>query len=71
MAADPYLYRITYQNGTVKYGHRKVLGPVLGWANGPHVAWRKGLPVKIERLPLPVEWEDITAEVLPSPGEAW
>lgn len=56
MAADPYLYRITYTNGKVKYGHRRVLGPVLG-------AWRAGwgyrVLEKVERTSEPV-WEDVT-----------
>jgi hypothetical protein len=63
MAADPHLYRITYDNGKIKHGNRQVLGCVVGAANSPGFNYRT--PVKIERAPEP-EWEDVTAEHLPA-----
>jgi len=62
MAKDPYLYRITYDNGVIKHGHRRVLGPVLGAMRAGH--WYKK-PVKIERAPEPA-WEDVTTEFIPA-----
>lgn len=63
MAADPNLYRITYNDGSVKYGPRKVLGPVVGHALAHNTCWHKR-PSKIERIPIPAEWEDVTDEFL-------
>lgn len=59
MMADKNLYRITYDNGSVKHGRRHILGCVLG---ARVVRWSKR-PVKIERAPEP-GWEDVTAEFL-------
>lgn len=58
--SDPRLFRITYDNGTVKYGPRRVLGPVIGAHKVDH--WGKH-PVKVEAIPQP-EWQDVTAEFL-------
>ena len=62
MMADPYLYRITYNNGKVKHGRRQVLGCVIGAFRSPGFNYRT--PVKIERAPEPV-WEDVTSEFIP------
>jgi hypothetical protein len=59
--ADTSLYRITYDTGLVKYGPRRVLGPVLGAMRGAY--WNKK-PVKIERAIQPV-FEDVTTEFIP------
>jgi len=61
MAADKNIYRITYDDGSVKLGTRKVLGPVVGQAKKGHAWYRK--PLKIERVPEP-EWQDVTADFL-------
>lgn len=58
--ADPYLYRMTYTDGKVKHGHRRVLGPVLAAMRGD---WGYNHPVKIERAPEP-EWEDVTGDFI-------
>lgn len=63
MAKDPYLYRITYNNGAVKHGNRHVLGCVKGANNIPGYNYKS--PVKIERTLNP-EWEDVTAEHIPA-----
>lgn len=60
MASDPNIYRITYSDGSVKYGNRKVLGSVAGTARIS--CYRK--PVKIERLILAAASEDVTDEFL-------
>lgn len=65
MAADPYLYRITYSNGSVKHGNRQVLGCVVGAHNSPGFNYKH--PVKIERVLAP-EFEDVTAEFLGDDG---
>ena len=57
---DPMLYRITYDNGKVKHGHRRVLGPVLG-AMRANYGYRR--QVKIEQAPEP-SWVDATEEFL-------
>ena len=62
MAKDPHLYKITYNNDSVKYGPRTVLGPVVGHALAGNSSWCK-VPVKIERI-VPAEWEDCTEEFL-------
>lgn len=62
MAADPNLYRITYNDGSVKYGPRKVLGPVVGHALAGNSSWCK-VPVKLEKVLMP-EFEDCTEEFL-------
>jgi hypothetical protein len=59
MARDPYLYRITYNDDSVKHGRRNVLGPVVGHARNNNTHWHKR-PAKIERV-LDPEWEDVTA----------
>ncbi len=64
MATDPYLYRITYANGTVKHGNRRVLGCVAGYAKVNGGGYRKGAVLSIERASEPVEWEDVTAEFI-------
>lgn len=58
--ADKSLYRITYDNGKVKHGTRRILGCVLGAMKSPD--WYR-TPVKIERAPEP-EWADVTEEFL-------
>jgi hypothetical protein len=63
MAADTNLYKITYDTEQVKYGPRRVLGPVVGHALGDNSSWCKR-PVKIERAVEPV-WEDCPEEFLP------
>lgn len=60
--ADGSIYRITYDNGSVKLGRRKVLGDVLGAFRSRNSRWQK-YPVKIERAPQPV-WEDVTREFI-------
>lgn len=61
MPADRNLYRITYDNGKVKLGTRRILGCVLG---AMKENWYKS-PVKIERAPEPV-FEDVTEEFISS-----
>jgi hypothetical protein len=61
--ADLSIYKITYNDGSVKYGPRKVLGPVVGHAKARNTYWHKR-PAKIERLPMPTTWEDVTSEFL-------
>lgn len=60
--ADTCLYRITYNNGSVKYGPRRVLGPVVGHAKAGNSTWSK-VPVKIERAVHP-DFTDVTDEFL-------
>lgn len=60
--ADTSLYRITYNNDSVKYGPRRVLGPVVGHALAGNSSWSKR-PVKIERAVEP-QFTDVTDEFL-------
>lgn len=60
--ADTSLYRITYNNNSVKYGPRRVLGPVVGHAKAGNTYWSK-VPVKIERAVAP-QFTDVTDEFL-------
>lgn len=62
-ADAPWLYRITYNDGSVKHGHARVLGPVLGHARARNTYWHKR-PAKIERAPDPT-WEDVTSQHIP------
>lgn len=60
---DKRLFRVTYQDDSVKHVDRRVLGQIVG-ATGrklraPH-NWYKS-PVKVEAVPEPA-WEDVTAE---------
>lgn len=63
---DPHLYRITYANGSVKHGRRNVLGPAAGRTNTGAPNYRRGRIVKVERLPEPPEWVDVTSEFIRS-----
>lgn len=59
----PDVFRITYSDGSVKHGNRKVLGAVLGQLkNG--LPWYKK-PVKIEQIPSAAA-VDVTSEFINS-----
>lgn len=59
--ADTRLFKITYDNGSVKYGPRRVLGPVIGAMKD---GWYKR-PVKVEAIVVrPGEWDDVTSEFI-------
>lgn len=58
--ADTRLFRITYDTGFVKYGPRRVLGPVIGAMKDN---WYKR-PVKIEAAPGDIAWTDVTSEFI-------
>jgi hypothetical protein len=64
VAADEHLYRITYASGKVKIGGRRVLGPAAGRSNSGAPNYTRGKIVRVERIPEPAEWEDVTAQFI-------
>jgi hypothetical protein len=58
------LYRLTYADGSVKHGHRRVAGPAIARTNTNAPNYVRGKIIRVERLPEPAEWEDVTAEFL-------
>jgi hypothetical protein len=58
---DPFLYKLTYENGSVKHGTRRVMANAVSRTNTGGPNYRRGLVVKVEREAVPAVWEDVTS----------
>lgn len=60
-SADPFLYKLTYANGSVKHGSRRVMANAVSRTNSGAPNYRRGQVVKVEREAVPAVWEDVTS----------
>lgn len=62
--ADPFLYRLSYANGSVKHGSRRVMSNAVSRTNSGAPNYQRGQVVKVEREAVPAVWEDVTDRFL-------